>query len=334
MIAYLIIGCYNIQHVGFTNDEIAHIGAIQSYTQGQGLNPEHPIFIKTIAAIILKLRFPELHGSNLDQWGRGPEILFNSDYQAQDILNCVRTVFLVSNSVFLIWIWLYVFIFKRITWKVGLIAAIIFVFSPSLIGHNYLIAFDVSGATWLVMAVLSIYFLFRKIFETDHIDRQTIIESALTGLFIFAAYNSKFSNIISVVPLVILFVWSGIQFYRLKQKSKLRWLFSFMLYTLITMLLGVYLMYHYSFGAVGISFDESQIDVLKPLFGKIADEFVHYLHGVNYILHRTGDGHQNFFEDHYTQVRFPVFVSRVFWFKENPVLAVLAGCGIVLVYLT
>ena len=57
-VSYWTIGCYSIGQTSITSDESAYIGAAYSYTQGIGLNQEHPLFFKLInSAIILKF-FP------------------------------------------------------------------------------------------------------------------------------------------------------------------------------------------------------------------------------------------------------------------------------------
>ncbi len=326
-IAYLSIGLYNVGHVGLTNDEIAHIGAIQSYTQGDGLNPEHPIFIKTIAATVVKLRFPLLTGQSTDQWGRGGEILFNGQYSPVDIIATIRTVFLLTNMVFLVWIYVYVVFFREISWKMGLIAGIIFVFSPSLISHNYLVTFDVSGAIWLLMATLSVYFFFKNLHKEYITTFRFKGQFLLVGLLVCAAWNTKFSNIVSVVPLLVLTTTSTIYFFTKRDFTKLKWVIQFKAYIVSLMIFSIYFLYRYSFGSVGISSDEQNIAIIKPLVGVIPKEFIHYIHGLNYILHRTSDGHLNFFGEQFTATRFPWFIARVFWFKENPVLSVLVGSG-------
>jgi hypothetical protein len=328
-ICYLSIGLYNVHQVGFTNDELAHIGAVQSYTQGQGLNPEHPILIKTIAAIIVKSVFPVLTGQSTDQWNRGTEILFNGIYQPDTIISIVRTVFLVSNGIFLVWLWVYIFGFKKIDYRTGFIAAIIFVFSPSLMSHNYLITFDVSGAMWLLMGAVSTYLLFKHVFDSTSISRSIVLQSILSIFLIFATFNTKFSNTVSVVPYCALCFLSGLGFIRTKQWYKFKWLLAYITGVLGSFLVGVYALYRYSFGSINITVDELQIPFIKSLVGIIPNEFIHYIHGVNYILHRSSDGHQNFFGDSFTDALYPQFIWRIFWFKENPIMAFLTLSAIV-----
>src|SRR3989344_6187549 len=125
-------------------DEIPHIGAGYSYLvkQDMRLNPEHPPLAKDLAAIpllFLKLKQgvfdtkswqSDLNG----QWEFGRKLIFNSGNDANQITHLVKLpmlLFFVLSAI-LIFRWAK----KLYGNKAGLIALILFSFSPTVLAHS------------------------------------------------------------------------------------------------------------------------------------------------------------------------------------------------------
>ena len=59
IVIYYSIGLYLMLNTSITSDESAYIGAAYAYTQGLGLNQEHPLFFKLINSLILNIFYSD-----------------------------------------------------------------------------------------------------------------------------------------------------------------------------------------------------------------------------------------------------------------------------------
>ena len=174
-------------------DEIPHIGAGYSYLvkQDMRLNPEHPPLAKDLAAIpllFLKLKQgvfdtkswqSDLNG----QWEFGRKLIFNSGNDANQITHLVKLpmlLFFVLSAI-LIFRWAK----KLYGNKAGLIALILFSFSPTVLAHSRFVTTDLPALFGILYAT---YFFFR------YLKNQTAKNFWLASIFLGIALLTKFST--------------------------------------------------------------------------------------------------------------------------------------------
>ena len=141
-------------------DEVPHIGAGYSYIKSleYRLNPEHPPLIKDLAGIAISwlsftnapFNIPDWTGAVNGQWNFGRTLIFNSGINPDLVKTLAR---LPMFCVFILLAW---FIWKwtreRYGNRAGIIALILFSFSPTVLAHNRLVATDMGAAAGVVFA--------------------------------------------------------------------------------------------------------------------------------------------------------------------------------------
>ncbi|XTZ10281.1 MAG: hypothetical protein ACQZ3N_09475, partial [cyanobacterium endosymbiont of Rhopalodia yunnanensis] len=158
VLIYFILGIYLISQTSITSDEPAYIGAAYAYTQGLGLNQEHPLFFKLVTSSIIKLFFsdyqitvPSINVISGDEnmevrlaaFNLGYSFLLERPENFKQLIFILRFCYLFINSIFLIWIYFFTFYLPQIPTIVSNSLGILYVFSPSFYSHNFLISFDV-----------------------------------------------------------------------------------------------------------------------------------------------------------------------------------------------
>lgn len=141
-------------------DEVPHIGAGYSYVMRHDmrLNPEHPPLVKYLAG--LPLYFLNLNQQAFEtmpwtkdvngQWEFGRKLIFNSDNNADSIKYFARLpmlLFFIGAAV------LVFLVASRLYGDLGgLLALLIFVFSPTVIAHSRLVTTDVPALFGVLLA--------------------------------------------------------------------------------------------------------------------------------------------------------------------------------------
>jgi hypothetical protein len=160
----LVVSLASTSLTSLTFDEKAHIPAGYSYLKYQDyrINPEHPPLIKSFSAVpllFLDLNFP-LESSNWQQkdsppqwWVQfdlGDEFIYQSNNNPRQIILWSRFA-MILMLLFLGW---FLFHWAREIGgnKTGLMALVLFSFSPTLIAHGQLVTTDVGAALGVVLA--------------------------------------------------------------------------------------------------------------------------------------------------------------------------------------
>ena len=190
-------------------DEIPHIGAGYSYLVKQDLrlNPEHPPLAKDLAAIpllFLKLKqtafetkqwLSDVNG----QWEFGKNLIYNSGNDAEKITRLAKfpmLLFFVLAAV-LIFQWA-----KKLYGSIGgLIALLLFSFSPTILTHARFVTTDIPA---LFGVLLGTYFFIKYL---QHSNRKNFwLASIAFGL----ALLTKFSTFLLVPYFLLLAIFYGL----------------------------------------------------------------------------------------------------------------------------
>ncbi|MEB3228040.1 MAG: hypothetical protein VKJ27_06620, partial [Synechocystis sp.] len=209
---YIAIGLVNIQLTSLTSDESAYIGAAYAYSQGIGVNPEHPLLLKLVNSLIFPWQFPQIvveipnlnYGDHrqlrLAAFGVGYQVLMYFPEHFEAVIASSRFIYLLINSSLLMWLGIYSDFLKLIPVQLSSIFALLWIFAPSFSSHSGLVAFDVAVAVSALMVVMTlaiaIYSAMRL--QGKYLGRQMVI---LTLCLIFAL-NTKFSNLL-LLPIVV-----------------------------------------------------------------------------------------------------------------------------------
>jgi hypothetical protein len=205
-------------------DEVPHIGAGFSYvTQLDGrLNPEHPPLIKDLAGLaILPLELnrhvfqtPSWTTDVNGQWQFGHDLIFGSGGNPDTIVQVARLPMLLVFvfACWLMWKWAR----ERYGETAGLIALILFSFSPTILAHARLVTTDMGAAVGVLAATYCFLAFLRKP------DRGTFAMSALSlGLALLAKFNTALLGPFFVL-VAVLYGLDG-HFTRAAWRRALRW---------------------------------------------------------------------------------------------------------------
>ncbi|MGK7941879.1 MAG: hypothetical protein AB4062_17350 [Crocosphaera sp.] len=322
IIIYYIIGLYLMQQTSVTSDESAYIGAAYAYTQGLGLNQEHPLFFKLINSLIINLFFPTYNldvpsiniisgeenlEARLAAFNLGYSLLMENANQFKQLLFSLRLPYLIFNNFILIWLYLYTFIFNKIPSRISLVFALLYVFSPSFYSHNFLIAFDVSTSLYGVLSILSLMIIYDENINKNSNDVE--IHFFLFNIIIFITINAKFSNLILILITTITYIF--ICYYLLKQKRRktLNRFFLLSIISIILQLLSIILMYSWAFRSLP---EQSLIN-----------NFIVYIQGIQMNLSTAGGIREPYWKGQFASITSLQYLSKMFWFKENPGLLIL-----------
>ena len=200
LLTFLVAG-FSAATDSVTIDEIPHISAGYSYLTSHKmlLNLEHPPLAKILSAIpltTLHLSTPspeavaeEVESGGLPswmiQWKWGYQFVFNQEIGPETIVFLAR-IPMVFLLVLTAW---FVYIFGKEIFgsRAGLIALLLFSFSPNFLAHGRLVTTDV-GATFGFVSTL--YFLYRYLLKGQK--RRDLV---WTGIFLGIANLLKFSGL-------------------------------------------------------------------------------------------------------------------------------------------
>jgi len=320
IITYFILGCYLINTNALTSDEPAYIGTAYFYQKGLGYNQEHPLLLKVLNSLVLSFTFPhhpvtlpEINPLNhlqvnLAPYEMGLRFLKASPPDFEKIIFVSRFTYLLCNSALLFWLFTYTYIIKKIRSRISITLAILFIFSPSFYSHDFLITFDSSTSIFALLTVLS---LAMTIAFLDQWSKKGLIFQFVTiTFFIFCAINVKFSNLI-LLPIVI--ITYGLTAFYLYKKGDFKFLSRFSLLSGTSLLIQpifIAILYHYAFGSFP---NQSFFDNVGRFF---QGAFKTRSMVVDIVKEPFWDG--NFIPINYGE-----YISRIFWYKENPALFLL-----------
>ncbi|MDJ0843002.1 hypothetical protein [Crocosphaera sp.] len=322
IVIYYIIGFSLIGKTSVTSDESAYIGAAYAYTEGLGLNQEHPLFFKLINSVILNLFYPNYNltvptiniisgeesiEARLAAFNLGYNVLMDNHNNFQSLLFSLRLPYLIFNSFIFVWLYLYSFILKKIPSKISLIFAILYVFSPSFYGHNFLTAFDVSVSVYALLSILTLMAIYDTVIKGDS---QFLALHFLVFIFcLFVGLNAKFSNLILLPITIGTYIFLG--FYLFKEQKNDRFLNFLGLgaLSLTIQAISISLMYRWAFRNLP---NQSLID-----------NFYFYIDGIGMNLSTAGGIREPFWNGEFVSITSLDYLSKIFWFKENPGLFVI-----------
>jgi hypothetical protein len=339
--SYFAVTIYHSQNDFITSDELAHVGAAESYNYGLGLNWEHPPAEKFLNSVFIRLFMPDLEFNGPEKEGqnqftRGSYLYFDSQYSPQFFLTVSRFSYILYNSILFLWVFLYAWVFKLISKGLSLTFLVITVFSTSFITHAHLITYDVGGSIAVFLTILSLLLLVFNFHKFTFFQRflHSFVFSILFGL----ALTTKFSNLI-VVPVLVFIILFAVIYSLFNKKYKLFFqAFGFCIMSAVIPFLMIGGFYQYGF------YNKDYIFTKRPVLGETSQvynlyaDFNNYVKDTNPEIHeklepwwwygegvvatiaRSSEIQEPFLYGEFRNVNFGEYVFNLFWFKENPVL--------------
>ncbi|MEB3190898.1 MAG: hypothetical protein VKL42_11205 [Snowella sp.] len=320
LIALVLIGYYSITHNSLTSDEPAYLGAAYAYTQGVGLNPEHPLILKLLNSLLFWLKFPDIHvdlpnphqlkGSaiRLVAFDAGYRLLMYFPKHFDSLVRSSRWLYFGVNSLLFIWLGLYSFGLKLLHPQIALTFATLWIFSPSFASHQGLITFDTAVAVTALMTILTTAITLYSVTQLQgkYLTWQFLILTVSLSL----AINTKLSNLLLLAILIISF--GGASVYLVKQKSPL-------IRSFITLSLGSLLVQPIIIiGMYRIAFAKETDQSLSAIGQR-------YLTTLTMTLEAARGQQVPFLWGAFQPVNYAEYISKIFWYKENPILFLLIG---------
>lgn len=321
IISYFVLGCYLISTNALTSDEPAYIGTAYFYQKGLGYNQEHPLLLKVLNSLVLSFAFPNhpvilpeidpLNNLqvNLAPYEMGLRFLKASPPDFEKIIFVSRFIYLFCNSALLFWLFTYTYIIKKIRSRISITLGILFVFSPSFYSHDFLITFDSSASIFALLTVLSLAMTIA--FLEQWSKKGLIFQFATITFFLFCAINVKFSNLILLPIIIITYGLTGFYLYK---KRDFKFLSRFGLLSGLSLLIQpvfIAILYHYAFG----SFPN------QSFFDNVGRFFQGALKTRSMVVDIVKEP---FWNGNFIPINYGEYISRIFWYKENPALFLLA----------
>lgn len=313
---YYLIGFYLIQQTSITSDESAYIGAAYSYMQGLGLNWEHPLFLKLIDSVIFKLFFSnheiliptiniisgqESVEARLAAFNVGYEILMKDPTAFHKIVFSLRFVHLFFNSLIFLWFYLYTFTFHEINSTISIVFLTLYTFSPSFYSHNFLVAFDIGVSLYALLSTLSFAFLVKSLVQEK--SKYLVAHFILFTLLLLIAINIKFSNLILIPVIGLVYITYSI--YLLVKKRKQKFLQITFIGSLILLLQIILTTSMYSWAFRNLP-NKSLLNILNI-----------YTHGIGMNLSTAKGIREPFVNGQFVSITAIHYLLNIFWFKEN-----------------
>jgi len=321
IIVYFILGCYLIRTNALTSDEPAYIGTAYFYQKGLGYNLEHPLLLKVLNSLVLSFFFPQHPVTipeinplnhlqvNLAPYEMGLRFLKASPPDFEKIIFVSRFTYLLCNSFLLLWLFTYTYFIKKIRSIISITLAILFIFSPSFYSHSFLITFDSSASIFALLVVLSLAITIGSLYQWSN--RGLIFQFITIAFFLFCAINVKFSNLI-LLPIVI--ITYGLTAFYLYNKKDFELLSRFGCLSGISLLIQpifIAILYHYAFG----SFPD------QSFFDNVGRFFQGALKTRSMVVDIVKEP---FWNGSFAPINYGEYISKIFWYKENPALFLLA----------
>ena len=322
ILVYFILGAYLISQTSITSDEPAYIGAAYAYTQGLGLNQEHPLFFKLVTSLIINIFFSDyqivvppiniISGEEnrevrLAAFNLGYSFLLEHPENFKQLIFILRFCYLFINSIFLIWMYFFTFCLPQIPTNTSICLEILYVFSPSFYSHNFLISFDVPVSIYALSSLWTMIIIIRQLEQFKK--NELIISFIVLNVVFFLAINAKFSNLI-LVPIIIS-AYSISLFYLFKKQLKnLAIKFACLGFTsFLVQPILIICMYRYAFRNLP---NQSIIDNIQR-----------YRQGIQMNLSTLGGIREPFLDRKFTPITSLEYLNKIFWFKENPALFII-----------
>ena len=322
-----LIAVFSILNDTFITDEPPHIAAGYSYLtqKDMRLNPEHPPFLKDIAAfplLFLDLNFPLQHPAWLQednpfwwhQFNLGGEFLYRSGNNPDQILILTR----LPMILILILLGFYIFKWARELFgnKTALLALFLFSFSPTFLAHGRLVTTDVGAAAGVFIAT----YYFIKALKTP--SKKNII---LAGISFGLAELCKFSVILLIPFFAILaLIWWLIKLGTWKSALKILILVFIIGYLLIW---PVYQYHVWNYPPERQAKDTEFLLGSTP-FPKVREilvwastkpilrAYAHYGLGLALVLQRAAGGHTTYFLGEVSATGWKNYFPMVYAIKE------------------
>jgi Dolichyl-phosphate-mannose-protein mannosyltransferase len=192
-----------VHRESLTFDEDNHMfaGYMMWKTGDYGLNPEHPPLVKLLATVPLlgkDLWVPKLEGRyfKTEAYMDGRDWLMRNDAGSQWLIFRMR----LAAGLLAIALSLVVFFAAREWFGTGaaLIALLLVVFDPNILGHSALVTTDVGVSLFFLASIYAFY---------RYVKQPSLIRLVLTGLVTGFLLATKHSGILIAPMLVLLIVW-------------------------------------------------------------------------------------------------------------------------------
>ena len=203
LLAYLfIVSILEMRIQSVSSDEVVHLPAGITYlrTGDFRLNPQHPPLVKILSAIPvlflnpkMDLNDPAWQKESLNQWVFGANLLFAND--AERLLFWGRMPILLLSLA----LGLFIFIWAKELYgnMASLLALFLYALSPDVIAHSHFITMDVPLSAFIL---LTLYFLWKWT------KAGKLLDFIMTGLFLGCALATKFSAIVLLMALPVIFL--------------------------------------------------------------------------------------------------------------------------------
>ncbi len=339
-----VICLLSIRDDSLTMDELAHLPAGYSYLvrQDMRLNPEHPPLIKDLAAIpllfIKDINFPDQIKSWTEdvngQWDFGNQFLFHSGNPVDKMIFWSR----IPMILVLIVGGLYTFLFGKEFFgaKIGLLALVLYSFSPTLLAHGRLVTTDVGIATGVIIAF---YYFFKML------KKPTKKNVFLAGIGLGLALLLKFTGIF-LVPCFIGFavVWALLQAKKTENKKQVLWRYAISLFFLFLIAgLSIWPLYYFHVANYPVErqvrdmkfvLSSHPIQQLGPILTKMAQikilrPYAQYLYGLAMVFQRGVGGNTTFFMGEISASGWKTYFPILYLAKETLTLHILTITGII-----
>jgi len=330
------MGIFQAANAGFTTDEYAHLGAIESYRNGLGLNPEHPLGQKIVASVWYSIFFSNISPTdqknvNTDQYLRGILVLEAAKDDSRAVIFWIRMVFVFTNLLIFAWLWL----LTEKGWLSSIFATtfgFIYLFSPSFSSHTALITFDVAGSSSLFMLLVTLGLSIIYFKKWNQKPSKVVF---LIYFLLFWALNTKFSNVMVLLPFIIWLVsifWLIFADKINTKKERIKELtkhFILNIFSIFTVLLSIWLIYTWSFGAVDLNYiqlpngfvisKDSNFFIFWKELWYFFEPLLKFSDGVLRTFGRSGDVQSPFLFGNFENISLLHFSTIIFWFKENTI---------------
>jgi hypothetical protein len=246
---------------------------------------------------------------NLAPYNMGLVFLKTSPPDFEKIILLSRLTYLLWNSIFLIWLFIYTYVIKKINPKISITLAILFIFSPSFYSHDFLIAFDSSTAIYALLTILSLVITLASLHQWSN--KSLAFQFLTITFFLFCAINVKFSNLILLPIVIITYLFTLLYLYK-QRDFKLFKIFSILSgLSLLAQPIFIAGLYHYAFGSFP---GQSFFDNLNRFFQGALKTRSMVIDIVK----------EPFWNGQFIPINYGEYVSRIFWYKENPGLFILS----------
>ncbi len=322
IITYYIIGFHLIGQTSITSDESAYIGAAYAYTQGLGLNQEHPLFFKLINSLIIRVFFPDYNlevpsinimsgeesiEARLAAFNLGYNLLMDNAQDFYKLLFSLRLPYLIFNSFIFVWFYLYTFIFKKIPFQISIAFGILYTFSPSFYSHNFLIAFDVTVSVYALLSILTLMVIYDTVINSNN--KVLGLHFLIFTVCLFIALNAKFSNLILLPITIGTYIFIAIYLFKYNKKIRFTQFSSLAIFSLLIQALLISFMYRWAFRNLP---NQSLFDNLWA-----------YIDGIKMNLSTAGGIREPFWNGQFVSMTSLGYLAKIFWFKENPGLFII-----------